>query len=160
MCLIRSYSIHALAKSSAGIRTPKLTAHSRQLFKLAFLFGIKMTDIETYEDRLQFNTEEGIVNVEFSTDDGIVPAMMQIELTDVVKSLNKLQSINTVQKRRIEEQLSEHWDKIKENVVDTLQTLNPSDDSFHNLCIDILSKYFEYEEEIHAVAGIIKRLLG
>lgn len=118
-----------------------------------------MSDIETYEDRLEFDTGDGILNAEFATDHGIIPAMVQLELTDVVKRLNDLESIDSVQKKRIKEQLLEHWEKIKENALDCLQSFNPNDGSITDLLISALSKYFEYETEVNIVTEVLKCLL-
>lgn len=122
-----------------------------------------MNEKETYEDRLEFNTGNGLVNANFMTREGLVPAMLNLELTDVIKDLNELQSINTAQKDKIKEQLSEHWDRIKDNAVDILQGLNPKDDSLLSDAINSFSKslelYFEFESEISIVLDIIQRIV-
>ncbi|HAS6359655.1 TPA: hypothetical protein I7232_22095 [Vibrio vulnificus] len=118
-----------------------------------------MSDIETYEDRLEYDTGEGVMNAEFATDQGVIPAMVQLELTDVVKRLNDLDSINGVQKKRIKEQLLEHWEKIKEHTLDCLQSFNPNDGSITDLLISALSKYFEYETEVNIVIDVLKYFL-
>jgi hypothetical protein len=122
-----------------------------------------MSEKETYEDRLEFNTGGGLVNAHFMTREGLVPAMLNLELTDVIKGLNELQSIKTVQRDKIKDQLSEHWDRIKDNAVDILQGLNPKDDSLLSDTINAFSKslelYFEFENEITIILDIIKRIV-
>ncbi|MCY9861649.1 hypothetical protein OTK49_03830 [Vibrio coralliirubri] len=118
-----------------------------------------MKDKEFVLERFHFQTEKGLVPAELQTENGAKPFYVNIELSDAIRAVHELTSINQSTKDNFTEVISEHWGKILEYANKRLAGQDFSDNAVLEAMVKGFDFYVENQELCDVFIATIRLLM-